>query len=77
MNREDCEHKTLFFGSGDYYLFCQHCPAKWATIVDGQDEHGSNYSGKPIGCAPSASGKGVGSQLSGQVRSAPQRDSKP
>ncbi len=25
----DCTHDRLFFGSGDYYLFCQGCQKAW------------------------------------------------
>lgn len=24
-----CAHEKLLFGSGDYYIFCQDCPARW------------------------------------------------
>lgn len=27
-----CKHEQLYFGSGDYYLFCRECHANWAMI---------------------------------------------
>lgn len=60
VNRSDCEHKTLFFGSGDYYLFCKRCDARWVCTNANVD----------IG-SPELANKGVGSLLSGQVRLAP------
>lgn len=30
--KADCSHNTLTFGSGDYYLFCDQCGARWCRI---------------------------------------------
>ena len=27
-----CQHNSIRFGSGDYYVFCDSCNAKWARI---------------------------------------------
>lgn len=28
MGNEECMHETIWFGSGDYYIFCE-CGASW------------------------------------------------
>jgi hypothetical protein len=59
MKQKDCRHETLKFGSGDYYLFCQSCPAQWVmNRTDGSPD--SPYAG--------GSNIGVGGTLSGQIR---------
>lgn len=58
MNRPECEHKTLFFGSGDYYVFCQHCDARWVCCGSSSDLANTHLANR-----------GVGRGLSGQVRS--------
>lgn len=63
--RAECHHETLNFGSGDFYLFCHACGARWATI-DYADPSKS-WSDE---IAPQAANQGVGGQLSGQPRSA-------
>jgi hypothetical protein len=57
MNREDCHHKTVYFGSGDYYIFCRDCPARWVACNLTSDQP-----------CPSVSNQGVGGMLSGEVR---------
>lgn len=57
----ECRHATIGFQSGDYYVFCRDCPAKWAAI------DGLAGSDKP---SPESSNKGVGSGLSGEDRHA-------
>lgn len=68
MNREDCDHKTLMFGSGDYYIFCQDCGAKWMGHDGSSQEYGVSATGKPVGATPETSNKGKGAYLSGKVR---------
>lgn len=45
-----CEHKTLRFGSSDYYLFCGDCARAWVHSEHGKDvpcyDHGVNLSGQ-------------------------------
>jgi hypothetical protein len=57
-NREDCRHEVIGFQSGDYYVFCRGCPARWAAI--------DPVKGDVID--PSQSNKGFGQQLSGEDR---------
>jgi hypothetical protein len=57
VNREECEHKAIYFGSGDYYLFCHNCGARWVCTNEVRD----------IG-SPELANKGVGCTLSGSVR---------
>lgn len=57
--QKDCNHETIRFGSGDYYVFCQDCPAAWVF----KDRFGNTD--EP--CA-AKSNQGVGGQLSGQPR---------
>lgn len=56
--QEECRHETIRFGSGDYYIFCQDCPAAWVF----KERAGAD---RP---APASSNKGVGGQLSGEAR---------
>jgi hypothetical protein len=58
IERKDCEHTKLTFGSGDFYLFCYECGATWATIDVGADR-----------LASEKSNQGIGSRLSGEARS--------
>jgi len=55
--RKDCEHENLMFGSGDYYIFCTECPAKWVVAGNNSDEN-----------SPQESNIGVGAGLSGERR---------
>jgi hypothetical protein len=51
--RVDCEHNTLMFGSGDYYIFCQDCNARWGALRDGVPEYEFGSDGKiRVGCDP-------------------------
>lgn len=59
FDAKDCTHHRVHFGSGDYYLFCQGCGAKWVR-ADGLDQ-----------AAPGLSNRGTGSSLSGQPREKP------
>ena len=56
--REKCRHLTLSFGSGDYYIFCNDCDAKWCAHNHTQSEYGYDKDGKPIGADPSVCNKG-------------------
>lgn len=38
LGRDNCEHKTLRFGSGDYYVFCTDCLTTWVKTKPGTDE---------------------------------------
>jgi hypothetical protein len=55
--QEDCAHKLLTFGSGDYYIFCSGCGARWVFAGGEDDTH-----------TPGKSNKGKGSHLSGETR---------
>lgn len=46
-----CDHPTLFFGSGDYYIFCQNCHRKWVMCCQGF-EYGTSATGEAIGATP-------------------------
>jgi hypothetical protein len=37
----DCTHESLFFGSGNYYVFCRECPASWVHRGSGAFGDGS------------------------------------
>jgi hypothetical protein len=28
----ECLHEKVYFGSGDYYIFCLTCDRRWVTI---------------------------------------------
>jgi hypothetical protein len=58
--RHECNHPKLTFGSGDFYLFCYGCGARWACIGD------TGFSKDEI--SPATANRGVGAQLSGQTR---------
>lgn len=58
--RKDCDHKTLRFGSGDYYVLCVDCPAYWVMSYPGKDEAWA--AGANTGVANSS--------LNGHIRSA-------
>jgi hypothetical protein len=48
-----CQHPSLSFHSGDYYVACQSCGAKWGRLSrDGRAEYGTDRNDKPIGCDP-------------------------
>ncbi len=48
----DCQHDELQFQSGDYYVACTKCHAKWGRLTMNRPEYGVDAEGKPIGCAP-------------------------
>lgn len=51
----DCNHKRLYFGSGDYYLFCKECHRNWAVMGDGPEYveiNGKWHGANPDFCAP-------------------------
>ena len=38
LGRDNCEHRTLRFGSGDYYVFCADCITTWVKTKPGTDQ---------------------------------------
>lgn len=65
MNRKDCEHPTLFFNSGDYYLTCLGCGARWATMdTSRQAEYGTDRHGREVGACPEAANIGIEAHFS-------------
>lgn len=32
--KNDCNHNRLYFGSGDYYIFCDECKRSWVISGD-------------------------------------------
>ena len=34
-----CEHSSLFFGSGGYFIFCAKCGAEWSATHEGKWDH--------------------------------------
>lgn len=51
-----CNHDTLHFASGDYYIFCNKCGARWGMLGD-HPEHGWDSTGNKIGTDPSRAGR--------------------
>lgn len=47
-----CRHETLICGSGDYYLACPTCHAKWMRAAPGRAEYGTLPDGERVGAAP-------------------------
>lgn len=68
LKPEDCEHESLVFSSGDYYVFCDACHASWMRKSWTKLEYGSDEDGKQCGGAPELANKGKGALLSGQHR---------
>jgi ribosomal protein S27E len=62
IDRKNCRHIELYFGSGDFYLFCLACGAVWATVDVGSQ--------KAEAVAAELANQGIGSTLSGEKRSA-------
>ena len=65
----DCEHENLYFGSGDYYVFCQECGAGWCRVD--MMKHERCVTGNKLLIhqpAPEIANKGKGALLSGQHR---------
>jgi hypothetical protein len=61
--REECAHLILNFGSGDFYLFCHSCGARWATI-----DYADPTKSWSDEIAPQSANKGLGAHLSGHAR---------
>jgi ribosomal protein S27E len=57
--REDCEHDSVYFGSGDLFVFCQECGASWCMYEPTDREMKSS---------PDTANKGKGMYLSGKIR---------
>ena len=38
VKQMECEHKTLRFGSGDYYVTCKDCGRTWVKAGPASDE---------------------------------------
>lgn len=55
---DQCNHATVQFGSGDYYIFCHECGAWWVRTNPGSSD-------KP---RPDLANRGAGSSLSGEAR---------
>jgi hypothetical protein len=54
-----CQHDNLQFNSGDYYLTCVLCGARWGRINNlKQPEYGLDKDGKPVGCTPEEANNG-------------------
>jgi hypothetical protein len=47
--KRTCQHPRLHFGSGDYYLFCYDCDARWIIHNGKSPEYGINSDGVKIG----------------------------
>lgn len=58
-----CQHDRLYFGSGDYYVFCMNCNAFWARMGIGRMEYGKDANGCEIGADPLAANKKFVSDL--------------
>ena len=41
--QQACNHPTLFFGSGDYYVMCRECSRTWVKVKRGADEADPEY----------------------------------
>ena len=37
MDKEDCQHTTLMFASGAFYIICQECFKYWVAIGNDGD----------------------------------------
>lgn len=57
IDRKDCRHAKLTFGSGDFYIFCYECGAVWVAREIGSDQP-----------AAALANQGIGSTLSGHIR---------
>lgn len=55
-----CNHPRLQFNSGDYYLTCRDCGARWARIgyITDQPEYGVDAKGFHIGARPDLANAG-------------------
>lgn len=43
--KNDCKHNRLYFGSGDYYIFCEECNRFW--VITGQGDNADSNSCVP------------------------------
>ena len=56
---EKCDHDTLYFGSGDYYVFCAGCGARWGRLgATDRPEYGESADGVEVGCDPQSANLG-------------------
>jgi hypothetical protein len=55
--REECEHPEVRFASGDYYVMCTFCDARWVCCGADSDQP-----------RPDLANQGVGTGLSGGLR---------
>ena len=62
--RTECEHETLQFSSGDYYIFCVDCGGKWCAHNASSREYDSLTG---VGADPNVC-VAPGNGLSGQRR---------
>lgn len=53
-----CQHIELQFNSGDYYVACHQCNARWGRISSTRPEYGFDAKDNPIGCAPEEANQG-------------------
>jgi hypothetical protein len=54
-----CQHGVLQFNSGDYYVTCPTCHARWGRLSDdGRPEYRTLEDGTNVGCDPSKSNQG-------------------
>jgi hypothetical protein len=64
----NCQHPQLWFGSGDYYVICRDCHAKWGRLSnDGRREY-ATVNGTAIGCSPDAANHGFVDDGTGRRR---------
>ncbi len=36
--KADCNHESVYFGSGDYYIICENCGRQWVVRCTDSDE---------------------------------------
>lgn len=64
-----CNHPELNFASGDYYVACWGCGARWARINNQkQPEYGEGADGSKIGCTPEEANQGFEESDNSRVR---------
>lgn len=42
-DQQNCNHSTLYFGSGDYYVMCKECSRTWVKAGLGSDQADPEY----------------------------------
>lgn len=53
-----CQHPQLWFASGDYYVTCPACLARWGRLSnDGRREY-ARVKGIKVGCEPKEANQG-------------------